>query len=168
MTPGADLTALLESSRRDLLAALENISDDQARARPAPERWSVLECVEHVVVVEQRFQGWIEEAQRLEQPQKDLAKAAELLARVQDRSVRAEAPAPVRPVGRFETVAQARALFNRVRDRSVRLAQERGEELYSLLTDQHRRFGPMNGVELMHLIAGHSSRHAAQIRETVK
>ena len=37
-------------------------------------------------------------------------------------------------------------------------------DLYSV-SIEHARFGVMNGVELLHTIAGHARRHAEQIRE---
>lgn len=162
-----DFVVLLESSRQELLAVIESVSDAQAAAKPDPARWSVLECLEHITIVEERFLGWLETARRLDIAQPDAEKEAGLLARVTDRSERIQAPAAVHPAGRFQSVEEARELFNRIRDRSIRLAREQGAGLYLLVTDQHRRFGVMNGAELMHIIAGHSSRHAAQIREAL-
>jgi hypothetical protein len=42
------------------MAAVAGITETQAAARPDPERWSVLDCVEHVTAVEERFLGWLE------------------------------------------------------------------------------------------------------------
>ena len=47
-----DIVQCLEDSRADFLAAAEGVSEAQAKASPAPGRWSVLECVEHIVVAE--------------------------------------------------------------------------------------------------------------------
>jgi hypothetical protein len=88
-----------------------------------------------------------------------------LSTRVQDRSTRAQAPDAVVPTGRYRSVKEAIAAFNQVRDLSVRVAQERGESLYGVGV-KHGRFGDMNGAELLHVLAGHANRHAAQIRET--
>jgi hypothetical protein len=49
---------------------------------------------------------------------------------------------------------------------TVQIATVRGAELYTVGI-KHPRFGEMNAAELVHLIAGHARRHAAQIRETV-
>src|SRR5260370_17960327 len=42
--------ALLERSRTKLLKAVEGVTEDQARWKPGPERWSILEYVEHLAV----------------------------------------------------------------------------------------------------------------------
>jgi uncharacterized damage-inducible protein DinB len=165
--PAPDLFNLLEASRQDLLSAVGGISDAAARAKPDPARWSVLECMEHIVIVEERFQSWLEAGKREAVPPANPQNEAALFARVTDRSTRAEAPEVVRPTGKFQTIEQARAAFNKIRDRSVQMVRHRGPELYEIVADQHKRFGPMNGAELVHIIAGHSRRHAAQIREAV-
>jgi len=160
------LITILEAGRRDFLEATQNISPQQASAKPAPERWSVLECIEHVVVVEDRFLGWISNGTPIE-PQRNTENELRIFTMVRNRLSKAEAPAAVRPQGRFETLAAALSEFNAVRDRSVQLAQERGDSLYAVGAT-HPRFGPMNGAELIQLIDGHARRHADQIRETVE
>ena len=158
------LVSVLEDGRQDVVGSLLNLPDDLAAKKPAPERWSVLECMEHIVVVEERFLGWIANGSAIESsPSAD--KEAELGQRVRDRSVRAQAPEAVIPTGRFTSVQSAVDAFNKVRDLSVRVAEERGPSLYSVGV-KHPRFGDMNGSELVQIIAGHACRHAAQIRET--
>jgi hypothetical protein len=46
----------------------------------------------------------------------------------------------------------------------VQIARSRGADLYGVKI-VHGRFGEMNGQELLHVLAGHAGRHAAQIRE---
>jgi hypothetical protein len=43
-----DVARQLESARAELIAVVSSLTEAQARARPAPGRWSVLECLEHV------------------------------------------------------------------------------------------------------------------------
>ncbi len=42
----------LETSRRRLLAGLEGLTEEQWRARPAPDGWSIAECAEHITAAE--------------------------------------------------------------------------------------------------------------------
>jgi uncharacterized damage-inducible protein DinB len=155
----------LERSRQEFIAALSGISEAQAKERPDPARWSVLDCVEHVTIVEERFLGWLKAAEKLDAPRVDKEKEAGLMARIPDRSARAQAPEAVVPNGRFPTLAEALDRFNAGRTQSIQFAGERCDELYCLAA-AHPRFGPMNGVEFLIIIAGHARRHAAQIRET--
>jgi hypothetical protein len=104
-------------------------------------------------------------AKKLDVPRIDKEKEALLTGRVPDRSVRVQAPDAVVPTGRFLTLEQALAQFNAGRTRSIQFAEDRCDDLYCLASE-HPRFGPVNGVELLIIIAGHSRRHAEQIRET--
>jgi uncharacterized damage-inducible protein DinB len=154
----------LERGREELIAAVAGLSDSQAATRPDPARWSVLDCVEHITIVEDRFLAWLNNAKKLEAARVDKEKEAGLLARVADRSARAQAPEAVVPAGRFASLAAAVEQFNVNRNRSVQFAQDRFDELYSLAAE-HPRFGPLNGSELLMVIVGHARRHALQIQE---
>ena len=161
----SEIVENLERSRQEFIAAVAGLNESQANVRPDPARWSVLDCVEHVTTVEERFLGWLTAAQKLDAPRIDKEKEAGLMARVPDRSTRVKAPEAVLPAGRFTTLAQALEQFNAGRTRSVQFAEDRCDDLYCMASE-HPRFGSVNGVELLIITAGHSRRHAAQIRET--
>jgi uncharacterized damage-inducible protein DinB len=160
----SEIVQHLERGREEFLASVAGLSASQAAIRPDPARWSVLDCVEHVTVVEERFLGWLENAKKLDEPRIDKQKEAGLLTRVADRSVRAQSPEAALPTGRFTTLDQALEQFNATRTRSIQFAQDRSDELYSLAAE-HPRFGPMNGAEFLLIITAHARRHAAQIQE---
>ena len=82
--------------------AVAGLTESQAAMRPDPARWSVLDCVEHVTTVEERFLGWLEAAEKLDAPRVDKEKEAGLMARIPDRSVRVQAPEAVLPAGRLQ------------------------------------------------------------------
>ena len=166
MTPQEkiEIVPLLEDSRDEFLAATRGIMEDQARAKSDPARWSILECVEHVTTVEERFLKRLETAPRLNAPRVDKQKEADLARRVPDRTVRAQAPEPALPTGRFATLAEALEQFGIDRAQTIRFAKDRAAELY-WLSLEHQRFGPVNGSEFLVIMAGHARRHAAQIRE---
>jgi uncharacterized damage-inducible protein DinB len=161
-----NLVNVLEEGRQDVVASVAALSDARAAAKPAPDRWSALDCVEHLVIVEERFLGWIANGSVIDAPQPSREKESQLGAAIADRSNKVQAPEAVVPSGRYQTVAEAVEAFNRVRDLSVRIAQERGDALYAVGV-KHPRFGDMNAAELLHLMSGHGRRHAAQIRESL-
>jgi hypothetical protein len=97
----------------------------------------------------------------------DDEKATKLFGMVTNREVKAQAPEAVIPTGKYTTVAQAMAEFNEARDRTAQIVKARATELLGVGV-KHPRFGEMNAAELVHLIAGHACRHAAQIREAVQ
>ncbi len=158
------LSSILEAGRRDFLDATRGISPDQASAKPSPDGWSILECMEHVAIVEERYLGWISSGTAIA-PKRDAEKEMRLFATIRSRATKVEPPEAARPQGRFKSLPAALAEFNAVRDRCVQMVQERGEALYSIGA-KHPYFGSVNGAELVHLIDGHARRHADQIRET--
>jgi uncharacterized damage-inducible protein DinB len=164
-TSTQSLVDALEDGRRQVLSAVGDLTDGVASARPAADRWSVLECLEHLVAVEHGFLGFAQQGGLYEQARIDPAREQSLAAGMLDRSGKRQAPESMRPVGRFQSVADAVTAFNEARDTSVRFARDRGEGLY-LIKATHPRFGEMNGIEVLYLMNGHALRHVAQIRET--
>ena len=49
--PAKEIAAVLQEGHDELCAALEGVSDAQARFKPGPEDWSILELMNHVVTV---------------------------------------------------------------------------------------------------------------------
>ena len=160
----SEIIRVLENSREEVNAAVRGLQEALASAKPDPARWSVLECLEHIATVEERFLGRLENAQLQDEARVDRAREADLAARVTNRSVRAQAPEPAVPKGRFASVEQALEHFNAARARTLQFVHDRGADLYRLAAE-HPRFGSVNGKEVLLIIAGHAQRHAEQIRE---
>ena len=158
-----DFVYILEQGRRDFLDATEGISKEHACAKPSFKGWSVLECIEHVVIVEDRYLSWILSGTDIA-PRWDADKELRLFTTIRSRFTKFEAPELVSPRGCYATLEEAIAEFQAVRDRSVQMVRERGEELYAIGT-RHPYFGEMNAAEMVQLIDGHARRHAEQIRE---
>jgi DinB family protein len=157
------LAGILEAGRQDFLSATRDVSAEQAFAKPDRECWSVVECIEHVIAVEDRYLNWISDGSAIE-PQRNGDREIRLFAIARSRLTKLQAPEIVRPIGRFQALPDAVAEFNAVRDRSVQVVEGLGESIYSIGA-KHPYFGNLNGAELIQLIDGHARRHADQIRE---
>jgi hypothetical protein len=152
------LISILESGRRDVVdAALE-----AAAGRPS-SGWTAIECVEHVITVEERYLRWIADATEIT-PIRDPDKELRLFTMMRNRLDKVETPAVFLPQGRFKDLPSALAEFQATRDRSVQIVKDRGDSLYAV-GSQHPYFGAVNGVELIQMIDAHARRHAEQIRE---
>jgi hypothetical protein len=162
-----DVAGQLESARAELIAVVSCLTEEKARTRPAPDRWSVLECLEHVCYVERRFLRMVRESEAERPAERDAAKEAALMERVTDRSNPRTAPEAVHPFGRYQSISEALQDFNAVRDETLRFASEEGVSLLSR-SARHLVFGPLNGVETLLLIGCHGRRHAAQMREAAE
>ena len=159
-----ELIQALQDSSAELIAAAQSIPEALTKTKPAPDRWSALDCVEHIVITEGRFFGWLENPQPDPAPPENKDKEAMIAQRLSSRDQKAQAPEPARPTGRFATLDEALDEFRLRRTHTIQFALEKGAGLYAIST-KHPLFGPVNGAELMCMMAAHSRRHAAQIRE---
>jgi uncharacterized damage-inducible protein DinB len=162
-----DVVGQLETARAELLVVVSGLTDEQALTRPADDRWSVLECLEHVTFVERRLLGMVRASATGAPAARDAAKEASLKERVLDRSSRRTAPEAVRPTGKYGSLAEALQEFQAARDETLQFASEQGANLVSR-SATHLVLGPLNGVEALLLIADHGRRHTAQMREAAQ
>ena len=162
-----EMVASLESGQQELLEAQSGLSEGEARRSPAPDRWSVLECVEHVAVVEDYLFEQILASQAVEVPVVNPQREKRISLRGMDRGFKIEAPDFARPAGRFPSLAAATQRFVESRARTIRYVEDCSVDLRSRLTT-HPLIGTVNCWENLLLMAMHPRRHAAQIREIRK
>src|SRR5579872_3340898 len=96
---------LLQESRDRFVKTVTPLSDEQWKWKPAPERWSVGECAEHIVAAENGLFGKLQEA-LANPPNPDweakTARKTEFLERVMvNRTNKAQAPEPLIPQGKM-------------------------------------------------------------------
>ena len=147
------LISILEAGRRDFLDAISS------NVKPR-SGWSVLECIEHVVAVEERHLEWISSAVDIV-PARDAEKELRLFSIMRSRLTKVEAPESFLPSGRFATMEAAVTAFQSARDGMVQTVREHGEAIYALGVN-HPYFGDINGGELVQLVDGHARSQAAQ------
>jgi hypothetical protein len=160
----APIVPALEETRDSLTAIVAIIPPDDALRRIDSGSWSILEVVEHLVIVERVSLLRLSSAKTVDPRPRDTARERELTARAQNRSVRISAPEPARPAGRFASADDALQAFLGARAQTIRFADEREAALTSIPIN-HPVFGPITGVEALILLAAHTRRHMAQIRE---
>jgi hypothetical protein len=163
------LVGQLERSRGLLLAATRGVTTAQANFKPGPDRWSILECVEHVALTEPFLFGFVQQV--LKAPANPVKDEAELkagdekmLTGVTDRSKKAQAPEPARPTGRFANMTAALEAFTAARAKTIEYVEMTQDDLRS----HSFKIGegePSDDYQLLLLLAAHPERHAAQISE---
>ena len=165
---GLDKATLLEALRKGeeaFLCSVAGVREACCRLRPAENRWSVLQCAEHVAVAEEVMLGLVtgeKKPRNPEEPRRD----DRILRSGCDRSMRFDASDQSRPRGRFSTLAEAIAHFRAVRKRTLRLVEETGEDLrLTEVIHPHHVVGVISTYECLLLMASHAQRHALQIEE---
>jgi hypothetical protein len=164
----------LQRSRNRVLTVTEGLSEAQLRFKPAPDRWSIAENLEHVVIVQERILGPVRE--QLHQaaalpPGTDRRQIeAIVLERVPDRSMKAKAPAPIEPTGSW-TLAETLERYTRNSSQLVEWLEstpdlrEHALESAPLKFLTNGAFTMMDGYQLLLTAAGHEERHVRQIEE---
>ncbi len=168
ITPAEKEKALtyLGETRDGVSAAVKGLSEAQWKFKPAPDRWSVAEIVEHLAVLEGLFVSNIS-AQILQSPAgkpgADVhATDAAILAKVPDRSTKAHAPEMIVPTGRW-TPQELLDRFLASRRETARFLESTADLRGHVLN--HPALGPLDGYEWVLAIAAHTERHTKQILE---
>ena len=155
---------LLEQGRTALLAAIEGVSDDLASRIPAPGRWSILGCVEHIGISEDYLFAQIASAPISAAPVLNPGREAKMLARGADRSRRMESPPEGHPSGAFPTLSAAVAHFLASRRRTLEVVRSSPPNLRARMT-WHPILKQANCHEMLISICVHTLRHVKQIEE---
>jgi hypothetical protein len=156
----------LQQTRDGVVAATKGLSEAQMKFKPAPDRWSVAETLEHITLAED-FLLLNDKDKIMKAPagaaDRDTAKIdAMVLAMVPDRTQKRQAPGPLVPTGRW-TPAETLEHFLKSRAQTVEFLAStpdlRGHVADSPLGQ------PMDAYEWVLFMAAHSQRHTKQILE---
>jgi hypothetical protein len=167
----AEVFAVLDGSRAALRAAVATVPAHARGQRPASDRWSANEILEHLALVEGNFEQIVAEAianaRRAGLADEDaprVALSADLRAVVRDRSAKRQAPESAQPTGRVDE-AEAWAALEHARQ-TFRAAVSAADGLaLGRVTAAHRRWGALTIYQWVEVLATHEARHAEQIAE---
>jgi len=158
----------LESTKKGVLEATKGLSDAQWNFKPAPDRWSVAEVMEHLAAAEDLLRGMMQE-QVMKSPAVPVRDAEEtkkadegVLTMVPDRSHKAQAPEPLKPTNRFGSPAAAQKHFVESRAATEEYLKST-PGLRAHLADSP--LGKLHGYEFVLFTAAHSERHTKQMLE---
>jgi hypothetical protein len=157
----------LESTKQGVIDATKGLSAAQWNFKSAPDRWSVAEVMEHIAAAEDFIRGNITE-KVMKAPARSEAEDVKALddmvvAKIPDRSVKAQAPEPLKPTNRFGSP-----------DGSLKHFLESRQTTEAFLTSHddlraHAADSPLgkklDAYEWVLFLTAHSERHTKQILE---
>jgi hypothetical protein len=158
---------LLNRSRQTLLDAVDGVTEDEARWKPEPDRWSILEYVEHLAVSDDELIAMIERSLATPARPETEAERRERETKIRETPIPRganHAPEMLQPSGRFATLSEAVAAFLAARERSIEYARGTPDDIRSHFTG-HSVLGPLDGYQWLVGNARHAETHAAHIRE---
>ncbi len=158
-------TDYLNCTRDNIIQTVESLDDSQWHFKPAPDRWSIAEILEHVVIGENRVHailGSMRDAPPAEPGRVNSQIDEFILAEVPRRSAKFQAAPQGQPSHRW-TPAETLQHFLASRTRTLELLDEapflRGRVV------PHPFLGPWDGYQWILAAGAHGARHTDQILE---
>ncbi|MBA2176372.1 DinB family protein [Halobacillus locisalis] len=152
----------LEEKRKQVLDFIEGVSDQEALKKPEEDRWSILEVLEHLYLMEQLVVYQINKAIKNGDQQQAKLKP---LNRTTNRDYKVEAPEAVQPKGEFQSLDDARDGLAKTREATLFLIHNKDEETLQNRVFPHPAFGEMNLEQWIEFIGWHELRHLDQMKE---
>jgi len=157
----------LKASREKFAKSVAGLSEAQLNFKSAPDRWSVAEVAEHITVTEDLLFNLLTNMALKSPATPDKERKFtddQLVARMTDRSSKAQASEQIKPTGRWKTIAETMQEFEKERARTIDFVKTTTTDLRSHFS----AFGPLGEVDALQwvlLISGHCERHTEQINE---
>ena len=159
--------AHLEKTRAGVLAAAQGLSEAQLNFKPAPEKWSVAQVLEHIASAEDMLMGMVT-GQALKAPPRPEGENVKeidqlILSAIPDRSQKRTAPEPLIPSNRYGSSAEALKHFAESRAKTIALMKE-SSELRAHASDSPlgKKLDP---YQWLLFISAHTERHTKQLLE---
>ncbi|MCL4523098.1 MAG: DinB family protein [Acidobacteria bacterium] len=160
----------LKNTRKALQKETKGLTPEQWNFKAAPDRWSVAECLEHITLSEDLLFKMVNETVMKTPAQAEKynataaqAKDSQIAKMIPDRSVKAQAPDPLKPSGKWASPAEMWKHFEASRKATLEFAQKQ-EGLRAHYLDSPV-IKDMDGYQWLLFLSAHSERHTAQIRE---
>jgi uncharacterized protein YciI len=166
----ARLVDLLQRTQQEIVNESNGLSSEQLAFKAAPERWSIAEVLEHIVLAENLiFDLTTQVLKTTPQPAKKDAKKQQendalILKVILDRSAKFQAPEPLKPTHQWPTGAALIEEFNKRRGGTIEFVRTTELDLRSYFRDSPL-MKDMDGYQWLLFLNAHSQRHLAQLRE---
>ena len=164
----------LDQARERVLEVTTGLSDAQWHFKPAPDRWSIAENLEHLVLVQERVLGPIR-ARLAEAPAPARDRNVQevdaiVVEKIPDRTITAKAPEFIQPKGQWPPTVALERLF-RNHERLVEFVETTPDlrdhvlESVPLQIVTNGAFTIMDGYQFVLTVSRHDERHVRQILE---
>lgn len=159
----------LHATQKQVSDTIASLSPAQLAYRPSPNQWTVADCLEHLALTETALFGMLTgqvmkspaspEKLALTRGKDEAVKKA-----ISSRDTKAKAPEMLVPSNKWKTTAETLAAFRAARKKTIAYVESTPDALRS-----HVMEGPMtmDGYQVILMIAAHSERHHAQMKEVM-
>jgi hypothetical protein len=157
----------LKKTRDAFIASTKGLSEKQLNFKPAPTRWSVAECAEHITAAEDFLFGMIKKDVMAAPPRTETVNAKEIddfvLNAIADRSKKAQAPEPLMPTKRYGSMEETMKHFRQSRAATIKfLTDTKGLRGHAADAPIGKK---LDAYQWLLFISAHAERHTKQINE---
>jgi hypothetical protein len=161
-------TGFLGDTENSLIQSVKGLSDAQLKFRPAPDRWSVEDCLMHIAFTENAL--WKAAEMQVKQPANPALRAEikstdeQVINMIADRSNKVKTPEPFEPKNTsFKTAAQALDSFKVYRANLVNYVKNTKDDLRNHVVTLP--FAKFDSYQMILFVGAHGKRHTQQIEE---
>ncbi|MDF2187963.1 DinB family protein [Paraflavitalea sp. CAU 1676] len=161
---------LLKSTEKDLTSVLKGLDEAQLKYKPAPDRWSIEECVIHIATTEDML--WQMTDAAIKQPANPDKRAEikvtdeQIVKMVEDRSEKRKTFTNLQPENsKYKTAAEALEAFKTSRANLENYIKSTSDDLRNHVVAL--QFGQVDSYQMILFMAGHTNRHTNQIKEVM-
>jgi uncharacterized damage-inducible protein DinB len=161
-------TDLLKETENGVEAAVSGLTEAQLNFKPAPDKWSVADCVKHIAASEKMLRemldGGLKQPANPEKRSEVKATDEQIVKKMEDRSTKVKTVDPLKPENTgFKTAEEALASFRENRESLIKFINETQDDMRNHVLALP--MGTMDSYQVVLFIAAHSNRHLQQINE---
>lgn len=162
-------TTQLKATQKEVMKSIKGLSEAQLNFKPAPEKWSVKECVYHIALSETNLWQWVDgtlKAPANPDKRADIKMTDEqVIAGVSSRSTKAKTFEALEPqTAKWANTDEALAAFQEGRSKLINYVKNTSDDLRNHVATESP-LGAIDGYQLILLISSHTNRHVQQINE---
>lgn len=157
----------LEVTHKAVNDGIKGLSDKQWNFKESDDRWSVAQVLEHIAATEDRLFTMITEKVMKAPGRTEAADVKEIdsmvLARIPDRTQKAQAPEEIQPTNRYGSPQAALKHFNESRNKTIAyLKKTSGLRDHAVDSPLGKK---LDAYEWLLFMGAHSERHTKQIQQ---
>jgi len=161
---------LLKDTEKDVLSKVKGLSEAQLKFKPAPDRWSVEECLKHIAITEQSLwqmtSGTLKEPANPEKRSEIKSTDEQVIAMMENRTKKVQTMDQFKPENTpFKSTEDALASFKEERGKLIDYVKTTQDDLRDHVATMP--FGMLDCYQLVLFIGAHSNRHAQQMAEVM-
>lgn len=159
---------LLLQTEAGVINSIIGLSDAQLNFKPAPDKWSVLDCVKHIAITEQSLwqmtNGAIATAVNPEKRSEIKATDEQVVEMIESRARKVKTTTPMEPKNTpYKSLHEALESFVKSRSKLINYVKSADADLRNHVVNMG--FASFDAYQMILFIGAHSNRHTQQIEE---